>query len=624
MSPFDTPARARQQHQHSWDPFSTLWPSISVIQEYVRIGGGITQIEVAHSSEMDEDYCTNPDCSFPNGVAPNETFRLGWSDGEVGGKFGHLVEGSFVESANPDMVTHYKAPMDVTKAGVITIYLMIQDIPFAEDPATGQIIQTTDDDGGIGFARLTAWDFTISNGAAGWRPRRDEERQFTATIVPASDHRSPPNSMARHITFWLARPLIEDPWGCSREPGYCLNATRVTGAWTDTTANDNDLKFHPNEPNGPNEDFVVSSQDANLPLNYDQAVTVNQVLTETVTVRCLDYGAYGRIVAVADFPNDIMAAARRVDTLPPNEKYEAQIPIDENPQNYIYDGSPFNNRAAAWDEENDPHSISRLTGVDTPGDGFSQYEEYRSIVYDGGWNENLFDRDRKDVFVYIPNIYNNPNPPNNPSYLDIAVFRTLGLQIHDAIRTNEFDFVAYANRDDDNDGRTDGDPLDGVNNDAAFGDMLTDEDPPNNINPDFTFCSGAVNWSGRTAHNTTQGVIVVTYHPNTGIYLGITSGTLAGGSYCSIGIRTIRMNTNPNDFNTNPQNADRIIDPRDPAVIRMVIGHEMGHSINMPDHSGATTRQCVRYLDPNAANFDPTPQGYCANNPGCQTRWWLR
>lgn len=582
-------------------------PSIRVIQEHVRIGGGITEVEVAPSSEMDEDDCLNPGCSFPNNMAQNETFRIGWSDGGVGGKFGYLVEGSFVETDDPDMVTHYKTPMDVTKAGVITISLTIQDIPFAVDPATNEIIQTADDDEGIGFARLTAWDFTMSNGAAGWRPRLDEERQFTATISPATDHNG--NSMARHITFWLDRPFIEDPW-VSREPGYCLNATRVTGTWTDTTANDNDLKFPPNQAG-----LVVTSQDPNFnPLNYDQAVTANAVLTITVTVRCLDYGAYGKIVAVADFPEAPMAAARREGTVPPNAKYEAQIPIDENPQNYIYDGSPFNNRAAAWDEEDNPYSINRLTGVDTPGDGFSNYEEYRSIVYDGAWNENLFDPAMKDVFVYIPNLYRNPNPPNNPSYLNIAVFRTLGLQIHDAIRTNEFDFVTEANRDDDNDGQTDEDPLNGINDDN---DPRTDEDPPNNINPDFAFCSGAVNWSGRTAHNTTQGVVVVTYHPNTGIYLGITAGTLAGASYCSIGIRTIRINTNPN-------NVDGIIDQRDPAVIRMVVGHEMGHSINMPDHTGATTRQWVRYLDPNAANFDPTPQGYCANNPGCQTRWWLR
>ena len=44
--------------------------------------------------------------------------------------------------------------------------------------------------------------------------------------------------MARVIEFGL---------GSSAEPGYCMNATREQGLWTDTTVQDNDLKFFPNQ-----------------------------------------------------------------------------------------------------------------------------------------------------------------------------------------------------------------------------------------------------------------------------------------------------------------------------------------------------------------------------------------
>jgi hypothetical protein len=407
------------------------------------------------------------------------------------------------------------------------------------------------------------------------------------------DHKTPPNSMAQFIDFHL--------W-TSQEPGFCLNATRQRlnvnpRPWDDTRPDDNDIKFPPNQAN-----FIIYADWwHNNTTNYDVADSVARDLTATVTVRCLDYGAYGSIDAMADFPDAPMSLARLEGTL---NKYQAPIPVDEN-SNFIADVWQWDypTALATDDDENNPPNIDRTTGVPTLGDGFSRYEEYRGFRINEAWRE--LDPTVKNVFVY------------NPNNFDIAVFRTLGLQIHDNIRTDEFDFVAVQATDNDGDGRVDQDPLDGINND---GDMTTDEDPPDNINPDFGRCTGIVNLFFRTAHIVSQGVIALVYDPTQVVFLGYTPSSLPGRAWSAFGIRAIRIATNPN-------NVDGIIDARDPAVIRMVVGHEMGHAINMNHHDGATTRQCVMYTTGNSnqdANFNPTPQVYCANNPGDQTRWFLK
>lgn len=128
---------------------------------------------------------------------------------------------------------------------------------------------------------VTVWEFEIDPPYIDALPQDGATYNFTATIRPAVDHLG--NSMARIIEFGLVS---------SSEPRYCLNASREEGQWMDMSAEDNDLKFFPNQ-----EGFEVYAEGTN-PTNYRHARTTTPVLSATVQVRCLDYGAYGSILGI--------------------------------------------------------------------------------------------------------------------------------------------------------------------------------------------------------------------------------------------------------------------------------------------------------------------------------------
>jgi hypothetical protein len=509
----------------------------------------VTRLYYDLGPAADMDECTNYDSSCPyNNWAADSGPLLSWSDGNKGGQFGYVdTNGNFVESNTA--ISHYKA--SDTYKGVVHITLTVEDGGLYYNDSAVTNFQNV--------GNLTVWEFTISNGWAGVRPQRDQQRPFTATIFPNFDHKG--FSMARIITFRLSGPEGRP----SHEPGFCLNATRIQGLWTDTSSMDHDLKFVPGQAG-----FAISDSANPNGTNFDTAWTLTAFGTATVTVRCLDFGAFGRIDAIADLP-DVSAFARLEGTSPQDFKLGAQIPIDEN-GNFIYDGSPMNNGPAEQDTEDNPHTINPATGLPTLGDGFSRYEEYRSIVYNGAWRENQMDPTVKDVFVY------------NPNGFDLAVFRTLGMRVHDALGIGEFDFVAMAAQDNDQQGGFDEDQLDGVDND---GDGQTDEDPIESRNPNLNLCSTVINRFRGTASAGAQCPICVLYNPFTvGTDMGQTAGALPGYALCWIAIRNIRRNTNPT-------HTDAPGDPRDAAVIRMVVAHEMGHAIWLAHHGQGTTRNCV-------------------------------
>ncbi len=558
----------------------------------------------------------------PWGIEENIVIIIGWTDFGAGGEFGYSPDGqTFFPESNPERVNCYRPNPDFV--GILRIAPILDDIPIGLDSG----MPTHNDPETIGQPwTMTIWEFEIDPPYVDALPQDGATYTFTATIRPDKDHKG--QSMARIIEFGL---------GSSTEPGYCLNATRVQGLWTDTTAEDNDLKFVPDQPG-----LEVFAEGPN-PTNYCHARTLEPQLSASVQVRCLDYGAYGTVRAeayglgLARWKGTLIERGAVIpldqrdgldndgdgsvdEDLLDGKDNDGDGRVDEDAQgNCIYDGWQWNDGAATDDDDPEPPNQLPPANQPRPGDGLSRYEEYRGFIIQGSHqrtNPNI-----KDVFIY------------NPHNLDISGFATLGFQIH-LVRRGEFDAVFDIPTDNDvvwvpgGDGRVDEDPLDGVDND---GDGWFDEDPADADYPIIERSSLVINYFWKTANIVTQKVIPLLYHP---AYLPVAlppqvphpplgehGARLPGGPpFARIYIRQIRYYTDPN-------HTDGFVDARDPAVIRFVVAHELGNTVNIFDHSGVTTRQCFMYDTDNSyqnANHDPIPSEYCATNPGCRLLFYLR
>ncbi len=523
------------QHEHKWTAGAPIpkpiviltYPSTTYQIRYLRCYEIACLFDIA--SATDWDQCTAPGCPFPNGWAADGKVRVRWSDNGAGGLFGTLdSNGNFIPLdpvADAQQITHYMG----LQPGIVHITLEVEDMGLYYND-DGPVSNDADN------GNVTVWEFWITPCPENWRPKLDSSLNFTAYIRPTTDHRG--QSMARTIKFFLES---------SFEPGYCLNATREVGAWNDTRGYD--LKF-PDQPG-----FTIGGLDRNI------ATTVSATTDVKVQVVCLDYGAYGAISAIADG----LGQARLKGTL---DKWEAQIPVDENPRNFIADVWGGNRLGEAMlDNENVPAGR-------TPGDGFSLYEEYRGFVVKGVWTE--LDPFRKDVFIV--NLLDEYHPGIG---LGLGYFPNLGT-INHVIWHTEYRSTPYR---------------------------------PQHINFNFM-----------TAHVENQSCIVLT---DGGYSLedlgGETTVSLPFSPECIIYTQNIREVGRPNIL-------DRFTwDLEDVEFTRIIIAHELGHAVHMRHHlsdePNFTQEQynCVmfswRTIEEAVIWLMTLPRDYCAI---CRSEWYLR
>jgi len=314
-----------------------------------------------------------------NEAATNTTI-VGWDDGGAGGAFGHLDgSGNFVAGAP---ITHYRASLT---PGVVHLRAQLDEIPTITDPVTQQPVTTFDENPwwttGTPYQSpengwITVWDFTVTDGAAGWLPALDDELSFTASIEPGAAHHG--QSMVEHITF----PLVTSAHG-----GYCSNATRAhTPAQPKDTVG-NDLKF-------------FDQAGFNINAERTTATTVDEVLAATVKVYGLDYGAHGFLCPHTTVAGS-MANARNVARSDPANtvwRYGAGIPIDEDSTTISDDGQ---NSATGepWDgnpqDDEDPFPPALSLG-----DGFPRFDEYRCFKVRGALERA--DPTVKHLFIINP------------------------------------------------------------------------------------------------------------------------------------------------------------------------------------------------------------------------------
>ncbi len=189
-----------------------------------------------------------------------------------------------------------------------------------------------------------------------WKPEKDNITTFTAKIyiwVPGQGWVFP--GPPRVITFQLS--------GVSKEKGICLNKGDETTP---------DLYFKDPIPG-----FTLSGGEGTF---YDTARTTEAVVSATVTVTSDDYGSFGWIKSSAPGCEDIE----------PNGP--VSIPLDDN-LNTIADCASQDDNGASPRKDDDRNPT--LDGH--PGDGYSNYEEYRGFFVQDSHTRTLISR--KDLLV---------------------------------------------------------------------------------------------------------------------------------------------------------------------------------------------------------------------------------
>ena len=192
----------------------------------------------------------------------------------------------------------------------------------------------------------------------------------------------------------------------SREKGYALNAGEGTEL---------DLEF-PSDQEG----FGQPKKTA----DGWEIETTETVTQATVRIRSLDYGAWGRLSAEVNVDGQWYPCRSQ------DGKDSVTVPRDDN-QNYIADSwekqKKVEGQPATADKDDLPEGVG---DPDEPGDGFSNYEEYRGFLVQGVWRDT--DPRHKDLFI------------RDQLGFGVGYFTKLGLNLH-LIAENELDAQRVVN-----------------------------------------------------------------------------------------------------------------------------------------------------------------------------------
>jgi len=192
----------------------------------------------------------------------------------------------------------------------------------------------------------------------------------------------------------------------SAEPGYALNAGQGTGPDLEIPAGQEGFT----EPRSEGDSWWVETTDT--------------VAAAKLRVRSLDYGAWGRIKA------EVYVDGRKHQCLSDDGKDNVTIPLDQD-EDRIADKWESDHQVSELgtrdDRDGEPEDVG---DPEEPGDGFSNYEEYRGFLIKGRWSDT--DPRKKDLFVC------------DELGFGLGFFHDLGLAAH-LIDREEFDGQRYVN-----------------------------------------------------------------------------------------------------------------------------------------------------------------------------------
>jgi hypothetical protein len=239
----------------------------------------------------------------------------------------------------------------------------------------------------------------LTPASKGWLPNATNDRsRFTAKIYIKKEGKWIYPGKKRRIIFRL---------NSSKEKGICMNFPKDANTNPDLFFSEDgnqDFQLDDDKTEGPPcPTMILAAGDNPAHQHHYQKMKTNDMVTEaTAEVRCEDYGAFGFLEAFIDdgkeLPQPSDSDPVAWDALDVSEKkVKVKIPWDKN-GNDIADSADQDDNGAPAKTDAD----SSPTGDNTPGDGLTNFEEYRGfIVKEGTARKHLrTDIKKKDIFIH--------------------------------------------------------------------------------------------------------------------------------------------------------------------------------------------------------------------------------